>query len=261
MAYRISPGSAPRGVALLVHGAGNDALFAQVGLAKRLLERGLEVFSFHRAGHGRDGTTRLGAEAVRSAVPDAAEAAGAARRGLPLHAIGTSLGGSVLLSALPTLSPAPATAALLCAPLRVRLSRRAVAAELRPRLLSTLWRERRHYGLTGLVPSFGSFKRDVYPLRLEEAGGPGAFGYVAALNRLLESLRLEDAARRTAVPVLLAYGAADRLVPPEQGQHLARLLPRAELLVVPGGTHLTTPLASRVTEKVGSSVIGRPTDD
>jgi alpha-beta hydrolase superfamily lysophospholipase len=251
-AYRLSPVGPARGVVLLVHGAGNDALFAQVGLTKRLLERGLEVFTFDLDGHGRDGATLLSTGAIPDAVPAAAEVSGAAERGLPLHAVGTSLGGSILLSALPTLSPVPETAALLCAPLRIELSRGAVAAELRPRLLATLWREREHYGLTGLVPAFGAYKRDVYPLRLAEPGGEGAFGYVEALNGLLSALRLPAAAARTRTPVLLVYGAADRLVPPEQGERLAELLPDVRLLVLPGGTHLTTPLAPAVVEAVSS---------
>jgi alpha-beta hydrolase superfamily lysophospholipase len=249
-AFRLTPTRPPRGVVLLVHGAGNDALFAIVGLAKRLLRAGLEVFAFDLDGHGRGGVTRLAASTVVGAVPAAVEAAGAGRRGLPLHAVGVSLGGSLLLHALPRLSPAPASAALLCAPLRVELSRRAVLGELGSGLLRTLWREREHYGVGGLIPSFGRWKRDVYPLRLGEAAGAGAFGYVEALNRILASLRLEEAARAVDIPTFLVYGAADRLVPPEQGERLAALLPRSKLLILPGETHLTTPLAEAAVEQV-----------
>jgi alpha-beta hydrolase superfamily lysophospholipase len=244
VAYRLSPAS-PRGVVLIVHGAGNDGLFGMVELARRLLLSGLEVVTFHLDGHGRGGATRLTADAARSAVPAAVEVAGAARRGLPLYTVGISLGGSLLLHALPHLSPPPAAAALVCAPLHVHLSRRAIAAELRPRLLHTLWRGRADYGATGLIPSFGRWKRDVYPLRLDDPGATGAFGYVESLNRILDSLQLEDAARTTRLPVSLIYGASDRLVPPAQGERLATLLPHADLLLLPGESHLTTPLAPR----------------
>ena len=132
----------------------------------------------------------------------------------------------------------------------MELSRRAVVGELGPGLLRTLWREREHYGVGGLIPSFGRWKRDVYPLRLGEVAGTGAFGYVEALNQILASLRLEEAARAIDTPVLLVYGAADRLVPPEQGERLAALLPRSELRILPGETHLTTPLAPAAVEAV-----------
>jgi pimeloyl-ACP methyl ester carboxylesterase len=143
----------------------------------------------------------------------------------------------------------------------VELSGRAVARELGPRLLRTLWRGREHYGAGGLIPSFGRWKRDIYPLRLGEAAGAGSFGYVEALNRILASLRLEEAAHATPTPTLLVYGAADRLVPPAQGERLATLLPRSELLVLPGETHLTTPLAPAAVERVVERITRGPWDD
>lgn len=246
--YRITPAGGARGVALAVHGAGNDALFALVGVFKRLLASGLEVVTFDLDGHGREGATRFAPATVASAVPAIAEASGAARRGLPLHAIGVSLGGAILLAALPALGAR--SAVLMCAPLRIHLSWGAIGRELGPGLARTLWRERGDYGLTGLIPSFGPFKRDVYPLRLGVEPGRGPFGYVDALNATLGSLSLEDAARRTTSPVLLVYGARDRLVPAEQGESLARLIPRSELLTLPRETHLTAPLSPAAVARV-----------
>jgi pimeloyl-ACP methyl ester carboxylesterase len=84
----------------------------------------------------------------------------------------------------------------------------------------------------------------VYPLRLREPVGQGSFGYVEELNRILESLDLEAAARAADLPVRLIYGGSDRLVPSAQAERIAELLPRGDLLLIPGETHLTTPLAS-----------------
>jgi len=39
------------------------------------------------------------------------------------------------------------------------------------------------------------------------------------------------------VPTLLVWGDADPISPPAVGRHLAKLLPHAELVVIPGGDH------------------------
>jgi len=249
VAHRFTPPVAPRGVVLAVHGAGNDALFAWVGLFKRLLRAGVEVFTFDLDGHGRTGTTRFSAEGVAGALPEAVRRSGALERGLPLHALGVSLGGSVLLASLPSL-PGVASAVLMAAPLRIRLSWAAVRREAGLRLARCVWREREHYGAWGLIPSFGPVKRGAYPLRLAETPPPGAFGYVEVLNRALERMRLEEAARRVRVPTLLVYGGADLLVPVEQGERLARLIPAAELLRLEGETHLSAPMAPQAVHRV-----------
>lgn len=256
VAYRLSPpAAAPRGVMLVAHGAGNDALFGFPPLFKRLLEERFEVCTLDLPGHGRDSTTRFTAEAAAGVIPEALAWAQAGRDHLPAHLLGLSFGGSLVLAALPELSTIAASATLVSAPIKVRFSARAVLNELRPRLLLTALNQREHAGLTGLIPSFGPFKRGRYPLRLA-APSTGSFGYVSAINELLEEMQLEQAAREVRLPVLLVYGSRDRLVPPEQGQTLAGLIPTAELLRIPGGTHLTTFFAAQTTARIASFIGG-----
>jgi alpha-beta hydrolase superfamily lysophospholipase len=233
-----------------VHGGGNDALFALTGLIAELAGRGFEVFSFDVDGHGRFSTTLLSESSVRECVPAGLDAWTDRDTSLPLHAVGVSLGGSLLLHSLQRLTGRLTSATLMCAPLRIELSWRAIRRELGPPMLRTVWRGRERYGLTGLVPSFGPFRRDLYPLRLAETPGPGAFGYVIVLNKLLSDLDLPAAAERAETPVLLVYGGRDRLVPAVQGRHLAELLTASELLVLDRETHLTTPLAPRAMERL-----------
>ena len=161
-----------------------------------------------------------------------------------MHAIGVSLGGSLLLDALPQLSGSLQSAALIVAPRRIELSPRTLLPEVGPRTLGLVWKEREHYGLGGLIPSFGPFKRDIYPLRLAVEPPPGAFGYVESLNAMLTELELESRAEAVRIPVLLAYGEADRIVPISQGEQMARRLRSSHLVRVPAGTHLSTPLSS-----------------
>lgn len=239
VAYRLAPRGEPRALVLVAHGAGNDALFAFPGIFKSLLRRGFEIFTFDMDGHGRASSTTFAYPAVCSALGDALAVARAGRDTLPAHGYGVSLGGALLLHALAAPLAGLASAVLVSAPLRIEFSLGHVLNELRPRLLRTALAQRAHAGLWGMVPSFGPVKRGLYPLRLA-APRDGAFGYVDALNEVLERLALPAAAARIRVPTLLVYGTADRLVPPEQGIALARAIPRAELRLVPGGTHLTT---------------------
>lgn len=243
LAHRFTPRASPRGAVLVVHGAGNDALFSLTGLFAELLRDGYEIFSFDVDGHGRANSTRLSVGAAGEIIPAALEAWAPQRALVPVHAVGISLGGSLLLHALGSLETPVTSATLICAPLRVELAWRSIRREIGVPLLRTIWRERSRFGITGLIPSFGPFRRDVYPLRLAEPAGPGSFGYVEVINRLLDSLDLRDAARSTRVPVLLVYGARDLLVPPSQARELAGLIPSSELLLLPRETHLSTPLA------------------
>jgi pimeloyl-ACP methyl ester carboxylesterase len=245
VAHRLSPaGGRPEARLVAVHGGGNDALFAWVGLFKPLLLRGVEIFTFDLDGHGQASTTLFTGPESAGCVRDAIGAATSARPELPLHLIGVSLGGALLLHELPRL--AAASAALVAAPLRVRFGLRQALAELRPGVLRTLWRERDHYGLTGLIPAVGPLRRNLYPLRLA-APAEGTFGYVRVWDDTLQRLDLEHAARSVSTPTLLIYGGRDHIVPSEQGERLATLIPDASLQLLPRETHLTTPLHPRAT--------------
>src|SRR5690606_9857294 len=85
--HRLSPAKPVRGGVLVVHGAGNDALFSLTGIFVALPRAGLEVFTFDLDGHGRDGSTVLAMESAPDAVAAALEAWGGPSGGGPLHAL------------------------------------------------------------------------------------------------------------------------------------------------------------------------------
>ncbi|HYW09980.1 MAG TPA: alpha/beta fold hydrolase, partial [Longimicrobium sp.] len=167
---------------------------------------------------------------------------------LPLHLLGHSLGGSLVLHALSRPGwESVSSAAILSAPIRVRLGPRVAFGELRGFFARATIAQREHYGAWGVVPAVGPLKRSAYPFRR----APGAAGsYVSAVRDLLERLDLEAAAPRIRFPVLLVYGDRDALVPPEQGERLGRLIPRAELARVAGATHWSLPFAPGAVERV-----------
>ena len=49
-----------------------------------------------------------------------------------------------------------------------------------------------------------------------------------------------DVAAGISIPTLIVHGAADETVPLSQSRKLASLLPRGELVVIPGADHLYT---------------------
>jgi 3-oxoadipate enol-lactonase/4-carboxymuconolactone decarboxylase len=241
-AWRLVPRE-PRARVVAAHGAGNDALYPHLALFEALVRRGVEVFAFDVDGHGAGSTTVFTPDAVLTSVAAAIEQAERGRAALPLHLLGHSFGGSLVLHALAEGSVAhAASAVVISAPTSISLDARSALAELRGFLRLATLGQRRHYGLWGMVPAVGPLKRRAYPIRgAVEAGAP--FAYVAAIRRMLARLDLDRASAKVRVPVLLVYGEGDRLVPPAQGRRLAELIPSSTLLEIPGATHWSTGFA------------------
>ena len=236
-AVRLAPAGEPRVRVVAVHGAGNDAVFPLLALFHALLDAGAEVFSFDVDGHGCHSTTVFSPDTVRTAVAAAADEAERGRPALPLHLLGHSLGGSLVLDALASGAVDRAhAAAVISAPTAIDLGVRTVIGELRGFFRRTTLAQRAHYGWWGLVPAFGPVKRRAYPFRREKDEG-GAFGYVGSVRALLDEMALETRVRRITVPTLLAYSRADRLVEHAQGMRLARRTPGAEMLSIGRVSH------------------------
>jgi alpha-beta hydrolase superfamily lysophospholipase len=254
-AWRLVP-PRPRARVVAAHGAGNDALYPQVALFKALVSRGVEVFSFDIDGHGAASTTVFSPDVVPSALAAAVDQAERGRPALPLHLLGHSFGGSLVLHALATCAVPHALGGIaISAPITIDLTARVAVSELLGFFRAATLGQREHYGVWGTVPAVGPLKRRAYPIRgAAQAGAP--FAYVAAIRALLARLDLDRVAGEIRVPVLLAYGAADRLVPPAQGRRLAERIAHAELVEVPGATHWSTcfaaPAVERAAEWIGA---------
>lgn len=243
-AVRLSPPGPARIRVLVAHGAGNDAVFPLLELFRALLDAGCEVFSFDIDGHGCGSTTVFAPDTVRTAVAAAADAAEAGGPPLPLHVIGHSLGGSLVLDALASgsLDGRVVSAVIVSAPTDVRIGARTVWGELRGFFRRATLAQRAHYGWWGLVPAFGPVKRAAYPFRRVDADGR-AWSYVEAVRRLLAEMRLRERAAAITVPTLLVYSYNDWIVPHAQGLELASRMRAAggNLRSLVAATHYSLP--------------------
>lgn len=177
-------------------------------------------------GHGRGSTTVFDPRTVRTAVAAALDAAEWGGPSLPLHVVGHSLGGALVLDALADdVLERAVSAVVLSAPVEVQLGAGTVASELRGFFCEATLAQREHYGWWGLVPAFGPVKRAAYPFRRTDADGH-AWSYVDAVRRLLGEMRLEARVEGIRVPTLLIYGRADRLAPPRTARAWRRRSPR-----------------------------------
>jgi pimeloyl-ACP methyl ester carboxylesterase len=236
-ALRLTPAAGPIARAVVAHGAGNDAVYLLLELFAALLRERIEVFAFDLDGHGTGSTTVFDPEGVRGCVAAAVAAAERGADALPLHLVGHSLGGALALDALASGSlPSVRSAAVLSAPLSVRIGPRTVIGELRGFLRPETLSQRRLYGLWGLVPAFGPVRRASFPFRLARPGR-GAFGYVHSVRAFLRAADLERRAGEVPTPTLLVYGDADHLAGHADGRRLAAALPNAELDTLPGVSH------------------------
>ena len=247
-AVRLLPRAAPRARVLVAHGAGNDAVYPLLELFRALVRGGYEVFSFDVDGHGCGSTTVFAPDTVRGSIAAAAEAAERDGGALPLHLLGHSLGGSLVLDALASGAlDRAASAVVLSAPTSIDLGFRTVVSELAGFFRLATLAQREHYGGWGLVPAFGPVKRGAYPFRRADAQ-PGSWSYVAAVRRLLEAMGLEARVGAIRVPTLLVYSRGDYLVGHAQGERLAERIPAARLLSLDRATHYGVPFAPRAVE-------------
>lgn len=253
--FRLLPRGEPRGRVVAAHGACDDALFPLVALYAALLGRGFEVFAFDLDGNGWESTTRFSPETIRGAVAAAVREAERGRPALPLHLLGHSLGGALVLDALARGEAAAESAVVVATPLEVRITARTALAELSSFLRPATLRQCAYYGLAGTVPAFGPVKRGAYPFRGEAR--TGNFDYVAVFDALLRATDLRRAAERVRVPVLLVYGGRDGIAPAAHGAELARLLPDAELVTVPGATHFSTASSRMAAERAAAWLAAR----
>ncbi len=213
------------------------------------------VGHWHYRGHGRSGLPR---DPEQIGVPDVARDLGAVRETLgspPAILIGHSYGTQVCLESY-RLQPENVRAMVLMCGTFGRVTHTFRGTDLlatvlprvidfvttHPRLARALWSRVPPRVALKVAVMTGDIDGD--SIRLEDI--EPYFAHVAHMDfpMFLQMLRLagehsaEDLLPRIEVPTLVVAGDRDTFTPAELSESMAELIPNAELLVIPGGTHV-----------------------
>jgi pimeloyl-ACP methyl ester carboxylesterase len=243
-----TPPGAPVATAVFLHGTGNDLTYPAVALYRQLFAAGIRVCAFDLDGHGAAGSSRLSADGIAGFVDWclAQAPAPADQRFI----IGHSFGGTLALDYAARHPQAAAGLILISAPLHLSANLKGLAAEAASLVRPAVWQGTEQYGLWGILPALGPFKRSAYPVRLTHPEQD----YVRSVDGIISGLQLAGRVQHVQIPVLLIYGTGDLIVPISNQHDLAGCLPRSTSMIVKGATHFSTILEPGVSEAVAAFI-------
>jgi len=237
-------GAKPQAVIIGLHGM-SDYSNAFDGPGREWAKRGITTLAIDQRGFGRsDNPGRwAGSEAMRRDLGDFAVAAHARFPGVKIFALGESMGGAVLLTALASSEPPAIDGAILVSPAvwsradmpmpyRVALF---LVAHLMPQIILT--NSAASHVVTVMpsdnVPMLIALGRD--PLFQKKTRADTLYGLV----NLMDEARQAAGEIRHAPPILFLHGAKDQVIPPKSAAAaIAALDGHAEIREYPHGYHM-----------------------
>jgi alpha-beta hydrolase superfamily lysophospholipase len=219
MRYWDAEGS-PRAIVVALHGM-SDYSNAFDGPAKQWAASGITTLAFDQRGFGTGPNPGLwaGGDAMRADLSDFVAAAKARYPGIPVFALGESMGGAVLLSALATDKAPSLAGAILVAPAvwarrDMPLSYRAalfLAAHLLPGVILSNNAAGRVVTIvpSDNIPMLRALSRD--PLFQKQTRADAVFGLV----NLMDEARAAPQKINQAPPILFLTGRKDQIIPQE----------------------------------------------
>jgi acylglycerol lipase len=206
----------PKAVIVALHGM-SDYSEAFEMPAPWWAEHGITTIAYDQRGFGRAPGPGLwgGADAMRADLSDCVNAAHAKFPGLPVYALGESMGGAVVLSALADSHPPQVAGAILVAP--AVWSRADMPMSYRAALWLTAhlvpWLHVSGNGLhiwpSDNIPMLRKLSRD--PLFQHDARTDQVYGLVG----LMDDARHAPEHLASPPPILFVYGAKDQVIPRE----------------------------------------------
>jgi acylglycerol lipase len=255
----------PRAVIVGLHGM-SDYSGAFDMPAKVWAKQGITTIAYDQRGFGRNENLGVwaGAETMRADLSDAVAAARARYPGVPVFALGESMGGAVVLTALGSATPPAVDGAILVAP-----------AVWSRGDMPVLYRTALFLGahlLPGMVLSNSAAGRvvkivpsDNIPMLIALGKDPlfqkkTRTGTLFGLVNLMDEARTAPESIKTAPPILFLYGANDQVIPAKPTEAvIAGLETRATVRKYPHGWHmlLRDLEGGQVDKDVGDWILGR----
>ncbi len=230
----------PRAVIVALHGM-SDYSNAFDMPAAWWASHGITTYAYDQRGFGKSPHTGIwpGGDMLREDFADCIEAVRARNPGVPVFALGESMGGAVVLSALADDHPPRLDGAILVAP--AVWSREDMPLAYRLTLWATAhtvpWLKLSGKGLkiwpSDNIEMLRKLSRD--PLFQKETRADAVWGLVD----LMDAARKAPARLHATPPIFFLYGAKDQIIPREPTQAAAKELgSRAEVHEYPNGYHM-----------------------
>lgn len=230
----------PKAVIVALHGMSDYSEAFELP-APWLAGHGISVYAYDQRGFGKapDPGIWAGGDVMRADLDDAVQAAHAKFPGLPVYALGESMGGAVVLSSLASPHPPDVDGVILVAP--AVWSREDMPLSYRAALwLSAHTMPWLHVSGNGL----GYQASDNIPLLRQLSRDP-LFQHSARTDQVYGLVNLMDAARKAPgkfddpPPILFLYGAKDQIIPKRPTEDVIHALGnRATVQRFPDGWHM-----------------------
>lgn len=235
---------------ILLHGGGNDALYPAVGFIKEILNIGYQVLTFDIDGHGKKSTSIYQSDSLLNCLNSFFANNDSYICNKKVFLVGYSLGGAVMLNSLPNLENKVEGAVAISVPLKLEIENEATS-ELLCVFKGAFYRQVKHYGVYGLLPALGSFKRQNYPIRIKENVDKNLEPWKNYTNYFSESfnkMHLLESVQIIHIPLLIIGGEKDKIAPVSHLKELSSFNKNSKLVILNGETHLTT-FMSKSTEQ------------
>lgn len=222
-------------IIILIHGTGNSSHFPFISLIDNLIGLEYTLLTFDLPGHGTKSTTNLSPNTLSTFALDIDLFLSKNFPNRKKIWIGHSIGGTLAFDFCCQRPSSFDKIILISSPIKIDLSLKVIFNELFYSINRYLWKERVHYGIWGLFPAIGKFKRNAFPIRTQSN-----LGYIFIIKEYLTLLTNRINSTTNNIPTLLIYGDKDLIASKDHGDYFKNRSPNSQLHILKNSNHYGT---------------------